>query len=63
MSTEITRSTYDAAHSYFDAAPLRFWERHGERTVERLGLRAGSRILDVCSGTGASALAAARIVG
>jgi ubiquinone/menaquinone biosynthesis C-methylase UbiE len=59
----VAQSTYDAAHAHFDAAPLRFWDRYGSRTVARLSLRPGARVLDVCSGTGASALPCARAVG
>ncbi len=40
-----------------------FWRRFGGQAVERLGLRTGDRVLDVCCGTGASALPAAREVG
>jgi ubiquinone/menaquinone biosynthesis C-methylase UbiE len=63
VSLTDTRSTYDAASGHFDAAPLGFWERYGERTVARLVLSPGARVLDVCCGTGASALHAARAVG
>jgi len=55
--------TYNAAADCFDAAPLSFWERYGRRTVERMKLRKGARVLDVCCGSGASALPAARAVG
>src|SRR5215831_1227728 len=55
--------TYNAASDYFDAEPLGFWSRYGQRTVERVGLRRGDRVLDVCCGTGASALPAALAVG
>jgi ubiquinone/menaquinone biosynthesis C-methylase UbiE len=55
--------TYNAAADFFDAGPLAFWDRYGRRTVERLGLRPGARALDVCCGTGASALPMARAVG
>ncbi len=58
-----TRATYDAASGHFDATPLGFWERYGESTIARLALPAGARVLDVCCGTGASALQAARAVG
>ena len=47
----------------FDAEPLGFWARYGRRTVERLRLRHGAHVLDVCCGTGASALPAAQAVG
>ncbi len=55
--------TYNAAADSFDADPLAFWSRYGRRTVERLGLPRGGRVLDVCCGTGASALPAGRAVG
>ncbi len=55
--------TYNAASDCFDAEPLGFWSRYGRRTVERVGLRPGDRVLDVCCGTGASALPAAWAVG
>jgi ubiquinone/menaquinone biosynthesis C-methylase UbiE len=56
-------STYNAAADNFDAEPLAFWDRYGERTIARLALSRGAHVLDVCSGTGASALPAARAVG
>jgi ubiquinone/menaquinone biosynthesis C-methylase UbiE len=55
--------TYNAAADAFDAEPLAFWDRYGRQTVERLKLRRGARVLDVCCGTGASALPAAQEVG
>ncbi len=56
-------ATYDAASDNFDAAPLGFWVRHGERAVQRLALKSGDWVLDVGCGTGASALPAAEVVG
>ena len=55
--------TYDAAADFFDASPLSFWDYFGRRTIELLSLPIGSRVLDVCCGTGASALPAAETVG
>jgi ubiquinone/menaquinone biosynthesis C-methylase UbiE len=55
--------TYDAAADHFDDEPLSFWERIGGSTVARLDLPAGSNVLDVGCGTGASALPAAQAVG
>jgi ubiquinone/menaquinone biosynthesis C-methylase UbiE len=55
--------TYNSAADCFDAAPLAFWARYGRNTVERAALPRGARVLDVCCGTGASALPAARAVG
>jgi ubiquinone/menaquinone biosynthesis C-methylase UbiE len=59
----IAAHTYNAAADRFDAGPLSFWDRFGRRTVERLDLHAGARVLDVCCGSGASALPAAERVG
>jgi ubiquinone/menaquinone biosynthesis C-methylase UbiE len=56
-------ATYDAAADHFDDEPLAFWERIGSRTVERLALANGAKVLDVGCGTGASALPAAEAVG
>lgn len=55
--------TYNAASDNFDAEPLAFWDRCGRRTVERMKLQPGARVLDVCCGAGASALPAAQAVG
>ncbi|PPD42687.1 MAG: ubiquinone biosynthesis protein UbiE [Methylobacter sp.] len=58
-----TAHAYNTAADLFDHPANTFWCRFGNKTIERLGLREGDRILDVCSGTGASALPAARKVG
>ena len=55
--------TYNAAADYFDHPANSFWERFGRRTVERLHLPEGARVLDACCGSGASAIPAAEIVG
>ena len=55
--------TYNAAADYYDDPANTFWERFGRKTVDRLGLPQGSRVLDVCCGSGASALRAAETVG
>jgi len=54
---------YNAAADYFDHPVSSFWHRFGRRTIERLGLRAGETVLDVCCGSGGSALPAAESVG
>jgi ubiquinone/menaquinone biosynthesis C-methylase UbiE len=55
--------TYNAAADAYDDPANGFWGRFGRATVERLRLAPGSRVLDVCCGSGASALPAAEIVG
>ena len=44
-----TRRTYDAASDHYDDPANTFWARFGRRTVERLDLRPGERVLDVCT--------------
>ena len=60
--TRVAR-TYNSASDFYDNPANSFWERFGKRTVDRLELREGMRVLDVCCGSGASALAAAAAVG
>lgn len=60
---EKAERTYNLTADFFDDPVLGFWERSGRRTVELLELQLGMRVLDVCCGTGASALPAAEIVG
>lgn len=56
-------ATYNAAADRFDEPALSFWNLIGRRTIERLRLRPGARVLDVACGAGASALPAAQEVG
>jgi SAM-dependent methyltransferase len=56
-------AAYNAAADCYDDPPLAFWDRFGRRTVERLSLRRGAHVLDLCCGSGASALVAAERVG
>ncbi|WP_036279386.1 class I SAM-dependent methyltransferase [Methylocystis sp. ATCC 49242] len=58
-----TASTKYASDPYFDHPVSSFWHRFGRQTVERLGLRGGETVLDVCCGSGGSALPAAEAVG
>jgi ubiquinone/menaquinone biosynthesis C-methylase UbiE len=56
-------ATYNAAADCYDDPSNTFWSRFGQRTIERLELKPGDRVLDVCCGSGASALPAADRVG
>jgi ubiquinone/menaquinone biosynthesis C-methylase UbiE len=56
-------AAYDAASDSYDHPANTFWARFGRETIERLGLRGGERVLDVCCGSGASAIPAAQAVG
>jgi ubiquinone/menaquinone biosynthesis C-methylase UbiE len=56
-------ATYNAAADSYDHPANSFWERYGRRTVERLHLPKGARVLDACCGSGASAIPAAEAVG
>jgi ubiquinone/menaquinone biosynthesis C-methylase UbiE len=54
---------YDAAADTYDDRANGFWEVTGRRTVERLALPQGARVLDLPCGSGSSAFAAAEAVG
>lgn len=56
-------ATYNAAADCYDDGLNSFWARFGRSTIERLNLQHGQRVLDVCCGSGASALPAAEKVG
>ena len=56
-------AAYNSAADFYDHAANSFWERFGQRTIDRLNVRSGSRVLDLCCGSGASALPAALAVG
>ncbi|WP_445367455.1 class I SAM-dependent methyltransferase [Methylomonas sp. BW4-1] len=63
VANQKTAHAYNTAADLFDHPANTFWNRFGHSTIERIGLRQGDQVLDVCSGTGASALPAARMVG
>src|SRR4026208_395205 len=56
-------ATYNAAADFYDYPTNTFWERYGRRTIDRLKLPGGASALDVCCGSGASAIPAAQAVG
>jgi ubiquinone/menaquinone biosynthesis C-methylase UbiE len=55
--------TFNAAADAFDNSALGFRDYFGRKTVEKLNLGGGARVLDVCCGTGSSAIPAAELVG
>lgn len=57
------QSTYDDASVDYEDACRDYWQYMSTRTVERLGLEPGQRVLDVPCGTGAALLALAGRVG
>jgi ubiquinone/menaquinone biosynthesis C-methylase UbiE len=56
-------ATYNAASDFYDHPVNSFWARYGRGTVARLRINPGARVLDVCCGSGASAIPAAEAVG
>jgi len=52
--------TYSAAAGHFDE--LAFWDHFGQRTIDRAALAPGNIVLDICCGSGSSAIPAARAV-
>lgn len=60
---ERARFTYSAAADHYDLPTLSFWNRFGEETARRIPVCPGDRVVDLCCGSGASALAAARASG
>src|SRR5690349_14358409 len=56
-------ATYNATADDFDDPVNSFWDRFGRQTIERISLSPGERVLDVCCGSGASAISAAEAVG
>jgi ubiquinone/menaquinone biosynthesis C-methylase UbiE len=57
------RQTYDAASHDYEDASSQFWQYLSRRTVDRLGLERGERVLDIACGTGPGVVEAARLVG
>jgi ubiquinone/menaquinone biosynthesis C-methylase UbiE len=60
---EKTAQAYNTASDAYDHPANTFWERFGRGTIDRLPLKPGMRLLDVCCGSGASAIPAAEKVG
>ena len=56
-------ATYNAAADFYDDPANSFWARFGHRTIDRLRLPSGARVLDACCGAGGSAIPAAEKVG
>lgn len=65
MSTDYKRqlsALFDQLAPHYDCAVLRFFPFCADRLVQRLDLQAGEKVLDVATGTGAVATAAAQVV-
>ncbi|MXP20628.1 methyltransferase domain-containing protein [Gordonia sp. HNM0687] len=63
MSGPSLADIFNSTSPDFDTVTPLVWGPAGEALVDEVGLSPGDRVLDVCAGTGASALAAARVVG
>jgi arsenite methyltransferase len=55
-------ATYNLASVGYDQEAVRFFPLCARRLVELIGLKPGQRVLDVATGTGAAAIAAARSI-
>jgi ubiquinone/menaquinone biosynthesis C-methylase UbiE len=55
--------TFNAAADAYDNAALDFRDYFGRKAVEKLSISEGAQVLDVCCGTGSSAIPAAELVG
>lgn len=62
-SLQKAKTVFNTASDYFDHPALSFWNVFGQQTIDRLSLQPGARVLDVCCGSGASAIPAAQQVG
>ncbi|MCG8648219.1 MAG: methyltransferase domain-containing protein [Pirellulales bacterium] len=60
---DAVRATYNAAADLYDDPVNSYWGLFGRQTIDRLNLASGARVLDVCCGSGASAIPAATAVG
>ena len=63
QAAQRAKAAYHAAADTYDHPALSFWDRFGRETVAQLNLPRGAKVLDVCCGSGASALPAAEAVG
>jgi len=58
-----TALAFNTAADNFDNSALGFWDYFGRKTVDKLSLQTGAQVLDVCCGSGASAIPAGEAVG
>jgi ubiquinone/menaquinone biosynthesis C-methylase UbiE len=55
-ATARATAIFNAASDNFDAPVMSFWNYFGQQTIDRVLLKPGDRVLDVCCGSGASAI-------
>lgn len=61
--SDAVRATFDSAADHYDHPSQAHWQFTADRSLEVASLRRGERVLDVCCGSGSTAIPAAEQVG